>query len=189
MAPELCLLEPKKTSFASDVWAYGCVWLEIITKKPPWLDQYERELVLIRALSETTSESIFNQICQSQNAPPSLKDLLCKCCSWKKSSRPHFSTIIKELKSIVVFNVDESLEKPVKQRNRSTNRHVSPVSNSPSIQLRKGPRGSTYVEFSDGKKLYVNTRPKSSLLRKKSKNVSSNDQTTTTTTKDTANKE
>lgn len=196
LAPELCLLEPEKSSFTSDIWAYGCVWLEIMTRKPPWLDQYEREVVLIHALSDTTSESIFNRICQSQKAPQSLKDLLCTCCSWKKSSRPNFLTIIKELKSISEFNIDEPSKTPVTPRSRSRipkteSIEVSPITTSPSIQICKGPRGSPYVEFSSGKKLYVNTRPKSLLLSKKSRTFSSDDQTTTTTTRttDTAGKQ
>ncbi|UJR12732.1 hypothetical protein I4U23_016906 [Adineta vaga] len=99
-APELCLDRPERHSFPSDVWAFGCVLLELITKKVPWADQYQMEIVLLVALSKPNNAHIFQNICQTQRAPEKLRTALCRCCAWSKADRPSFPTIVSELASI-----------------------------------------------------------------------------------------
>ncbi|CAF0856960.1 unnamed protein product [Adineta steineri] len=68
LAPELCSNDPEGCSFMSDVWAYGCVLLEIITKKLPWNKLYKTndEVKILRA-----------------------------CYTWSKKNQPNITKIIK----------------------------------------------------------------------------------------------
>ncbi|CAF1056661.1 unnamed protein product, partial [Rotaria sordida] len=52
LAPELCFDRSERCSFSSDVWAFGCVLLEMMTKKVPWRKIYEDNQELINALAD-----------------------------------------------------------------------------------------------------------------------------------------
>ncbi|CAF0992361.1 unnamed protein product [Didymodactylos carnosus] len=100
LAPELCLDRPERSSFPSDVWAFGCILLEVISKKTPWKDQYQNDRVLLNALAKPENAIIFENICPTQRAPKKLRTILCRCCAWQKAVRPKFSTITSDLSSI-----------------------------------------------------------------------------------------
>jgi hypothetical protein len=89
--------------------------LEIISKKIPWLDQYKNNLVLIKALAQPDNAIIFENICCTQRAPEKLRTLLCHCCTWEKTERPKFPTIVRDLLAIsdVDLNkINQGKEKP-----------------------------------------------------------------------------
>ena len=100
LAPELCISRPERSSFASDVWAFGCVLLEIITQEMPWKENYERSQQLTDALADERNAPIFQEICRKLRAPKKLQAILCTCCTWSKSNRPSFVKLINELYSI-----------------------------------------------------------------------------------------
>ena len=102
-APELCLAPPERSSFPSDIWAFGCVILEVTSQKIPWFDQYEsrRETNLIVHLSQQKNASKFQKICREQPGPEEIRNLLCRCCAWDKSKRPRFDAIVRELSTLV----------------------------------------------------------------------------------------
>ncbi|CAF2096267.1 unnamed protein product [Rotaria magnacalcarata] len=99
-APELCRNRPEKSSFQSDVWAFGCVLLEVLSKKLPWQDDYDSSMILINALGKPENAPIFEDICRQQKAPEKLRTLLCRCCSWQKNDRPEFHAIVQDLTTI-----------------------------------------------------------------------------------------
>lgn len=96
LSPELCLVPPQRCSFASDVWAYGCVILEIATRNLPWMKQYERNRELMKALADKRNATFFQQICREQQAPKKFIEILCVCCTWPKHNRPTFVDIIQQ---------------------------------------------------------------------------------------------
>lgn len=112
-APELCLIKPERSSFTSDIWAYGCVILEVVSKKVPWVDIYSSNRLLINALAERRSASTFENVCASQNAPERIRTILCQCCTWQKNRRPQFSEIIQNLAAITdadLQNINQGTE-------------------------------------------------------------------------------
>ena len=100
LAPELCFDPPQRSSFASDVWAYGCVILEITTSDLPWIKQYKRNKDLIKALVDKRNAIIFQEICREQEAPRKFIEILCICCTWPKHNRATFVKIIQDFHSI-----------------------------------------------------------------------------------------
>ncbi|CAF3341693.1 unnamed protein product [Rotaria socialis] len=113
-APELCRNRPEKRSFQSDVWAFGCVLLEVLSKKLPWEDDYDNNMMLLNALSKPENAAIFEDICRKQRAPEKLRTVLCRCCSWQKKDRPEFHTIVQDLTTITdvdLCNLNQEQEK------------------------------------------------------------------------------
>lgn len=100
LAPELCFNPPERSSFASDIWAYGCLILEIATQDLPWIKEYERNRELMKALAEKRNAANFQQICREQRAPKKFIEILCACCTWPKHNRPCFVDIIQDFYSL-----------------------------------------------------------------------------------------
>jgi serine/threonine protein kinase len=102
MAPELCRPPTERLSHESDVWAFGCVILEITSGDLPWINQFEKDEPLFYALQDdgTRQGPIFAHVCATQKAPTKLRELLCLCCTWSKKNRPKFLTIMQNLDSI-----------------------------------------------------------------------------------------
>ena len=131
-APELCFDLPQKSSFGSDVWAYGCIILEITSQQLPWRDKYENNRVLTRSLSERKNASIFEKICREQAGPEELRALLCRCCTWEKANRPNFQTIIQ--------NLSEFIDSDRQNKNESS---TVLTNTEPQPKQKKGPKSAT----------------------------------------------
>ena len=99
MAPEICTPPPEQSSYESDVWSYGCIILETISAREPWIDQYQTDSLLFRALQRRENAPIFARICANQTGPSHLCQLLSQCCVWSKANRPTFNDIIKYFKT------------------------------------------------------------------------------------------
>ncbi|CAF3226619.1 unnamed protein product [Rotaria socialis] len=100
MAPEICAPPPEQSSFASDVWSYGCIILEATSGRDPWLDQFQDDSILFRALQRKESAPVFTQICTNQSGPSHIRKLLLECCSWSKASRPRFIDILSRFETV-----------------------------------------------------------------------------------------
>ena len=96
MAPELCAPPPEPSSFLSDVWSYGCIILEIISAREPWVEQFPDDSLLFRALQRQENRLIFTRICTNQSGPLHLRQLLMQCCAWSKTDRPQFTDILRK---------------------------------------------------------------------------------------------
>jgi serine/threonine protein kinase len=97
MAPERCSPPPEPSSFSSDVWSYGCIILETTSIREPWIDQFNHDSLLFRALQRKENASIFAHICANQLGPSHLCQLLMQCCVWSKTDRPTFTDILRKL--------------------------------------------------------------------------------------------
>jgi serine/threonine protein kinase len=76
MAPELCTPPPEPSSYPSDVWSYGCIILEISSAREPWIDQFNDDSLLFRALQRKENAPIFARLCANQSGPSYLRQLL-----------------------------------------------------------------------------------------------------------------
>lgn len=94
MAPELCTPPPERSSFASDVWAYGCIILESTSAREPWSEHFSEDMAPFRALQRRENAPIFARICADQKGPLHLRQLLIECCAWSKTDRPRFIDIL-----------------------------------------------------------------------------------------------
>ncbi|CAF1235993.1 unnamed protein product [Didymodactylos carnosus] len=99
MAPEICRPPPEQSSFKSDVWAYGCIILEVLSGLEPWMTRFNDDAILFRALQGKENGPVFAQVCQDQMGSPVLNELLIQCCTWSKSERPPFVDILTHLDS------------------------------------------------------------------------------------------
>ena len=97
MAPEICTPPAETSSYESDVWSYGCIVLETISGREPWIDQFPDDSLLFRALQRKDNAGMFAGICFNQAGPPHIHDLLLRCCTWSKADRPQFSDIFNAL--------------------------------------------------------------------------------------------
>ena len=101
MAPELCSDLRRRCSPASDIWAFGCVFIEIVTGNVPWYElKYNEEVV--KELMDETNEKNFQQQCQSWQGPQTILKMICTCCRWSKHHRPPLEMIIRNLRSIPI---------------------------------------------------------------------------------------
>ncbi|CAF4087441.1 unnamed protein product [Adineta steineri] len=96
MAPELCAPPPEPSSYLSDVWSYGCIILEITSAREPWIEQFNDDSLLFRALQRKENASVFNNVCANQSGPSHLCHLLIQCCSWLKTDRLQFIDILQK---------------------------------------------------------------------------------------------
>ncbi|CAF1092679.1 unnamed protein product [Rotaria sp. Silwood1] len=173
-APELCFDRPERSSFQSDVWAYGCILLEIISQKIPWEDDYSNDNVLINALAKPENAIIFENICLRQRAPEKLRAILCRCCSWQKDDRPKFPTIVQELTAISdvdIHNINQGKEKPVSSNSSktrpSTSNKQSPTKASSSTSKVNDAKSDEYITTMAELKLEnPNRKRKSSSVRR-----------------------
>lgn len=124
LAPELCFVPPQTSSFSSDVWAYGCVILEITTGDFPWIEQYPRHKALTQALADKRNAIIFQEICREQQAPAKLVKILSACCTWSKHNRPNFVDIIQKFHS--TFDADFELSRGSRTTSKSSRARRNP---------------------------------------------------------------
>ena len=96
MAPELCTPPPERSSYLSDVWSYGCIILEILTAREPWIEQYNDDNLLFRALQHKENTPSFTRFSAHQSGPAHLCQLLMQCCAWSKTDRPTFANILQK---------------------------------------------------------------------------------------------
>ena len=98
-APELCGERPENCSIESDIWAYGCVLIEIATKAVPW-KEFSHIKDLLNALSDEDSGARFQAVCRHLPAPDGFRKILHSCCTWLKKNRTNFDKIIRDLRAI-----------------------------------------------------------------------------------------
>ncbi|CAF1340342.1 unnamed protein product [Rotaria sordida] len=100
MAPEICTPPPEQSSFESDVWSYGCIILETTSGREPWIDQFNDDATLFRALQHKENAPIFARICANESGPSHICKLLIQCCTWSKTHRPRFVDILNRLETV-----------------------------------------------------------------------------------------
>ena len=99
MAPELFDKEKnKKIGIESDIWAYGCLLIEIFSGKRPW-----------HYISSKKSTNIFYELYNKRpipipdNVPPEISKLIKECCQYNIRSRPYIENILLSLKNVTNF--------------------------------------------------------------------------------------
>ena len=125
LAPELCFDPPQRSSPSSDVWAYGCVILEITTNDLPWAQKYHRHSSLMKDLADKKNAIVFQEIARDQEAPKKLINILCACCTWSKHNRPNFVEIIQSFHTVSDTDRESSKEPRMTMRSSRTHRDRS----------------------------------------------------------------
>ncbi|CAF3134777.1 unnamed protein product [Rotaria sp. Silwood2] len=67
---------------------YGCIILETTTGRERWIDQFNDDAILFRALQRKENVSVFARICANEFGPSHICKLLIQCCAWSKPNRP-----------------------------------------------------------------------------------------------------
>ncbi|KDQ58598.1 hypothetical protein JAAARDRAFT_34422 [Jaapia argillacea MUCL 33604] len=104
MAPELLFPEkyevPFERTYQSDVYAFGCVCLEVYTEKPPFSSiRAEPELILKMSTEEVVQQKPSPRDCQGREISPFLWNLMQHCWRVKAEERPTMDTILAEMKA------------------------------------------------------------------------------------------
>ncbi|KAF9257558.1 kinase-like protein [Marasmius fiardii PR-910] len=102
MAPELFFGNDTRRSFASDVYAFGCLCVEVYTGKPPFANEVPHDLhVLTKVCS---GERPKRPSLLGTGMPDSLWALVGRCWNQKVELRPSCVEISREMERIVVDN-------------------------------------------------------------------------------------
>jgi serine/threonine protein kinase len=98
MAPEMLLGESKATSFAMDVWGFGCVIANVVTGNIPFASKKSQNDLEL-ALKNKELVYLKEQACAG--APKKLLDLIDRCCHYCPPERPTMEKVEGELRGIL----------------------------------------------------------------------------------------
>ncbi|KAG8902343.1 hypothetical protein FRB99_004604, partial [Tulasnella sp. 403] len=91
-SPELLFHDNGYSTLAADVWAWGCVLLEVITGQSPY-----HEVVLEEQLADAISEKKLPAALSDISCPTHIRDLLALCWKIEADSRPSTSQLLARL--------------------------------------------------------------------------------------------
>ncbi|EGG16339.1 LISK family protein kinase [Cavenderia fasciculata] len=105
MPPEILL--QKRYDWTADVFSFGVVLAEIVTRRRPGKDLWVRS-------SENGFDISKEELVTGQDfdCPPSLFDLCLKCCSYRSIDRPKFSDIVFILENLLQQQIDQEELQP-----------------------------------------------------------------------------
>ena len=95
MAPEV--IAGFKYTEKADVFSYGIILWELLTRQPPYYGIDGTE-VSLKVVKEDLRPEI--KVDQEKSAPPEFIDLMKRCWDWEPTKRPLFDEIIDTLNSI-----------------------------------------------------------------------------------------
>ena len=94
MAPEV--LQSQEYTHSADVYSYGIVLWEILTRQPPFKGLKPVEIIF----KVVQQNSRPDEKCIPQDSPVQLVELMKRCWDTNPNMRPNFSTIVRLLKQV-----------------------------------------------------------------------------------------